>query len=716
MPINNFISEINNYLPNYEIRLLAIAFVLFVLLFTIPFTIFRKNIRISFILHVVLLCIYSVLPVLLLLFTTFNITEVIYKENLLLLAIYLITVILETVSLLLVILLKKKFYRITLIKTGFLFLSFLLILLLSLFQQPKVISKGANEVGILNESSNIEIAFNIPINKSNLKVHLSPESDIDIQYDTFLFLNQWVTGFTISPKESFLPEQKIVVYTTGLSRIFPNGKHQENSQEFFTPGSPSIEEVVLGADINNVRIDEEILLELDSKDQRFVEWEVTFIPETEYSVERDNSDKVSITPTNLKQGTEYTLMVYRNIIRYDTQTNKKISQETHELVGQFNFKTIPAPGIVSFNRDGVFLSNKDPLIITFESPLDKTSIIEKTSITPAIEGTTSVSEDLTQLIFQPSGEFSKNTEYTFTILKGVKNILGGYIENDTNIVFTTPGYLKHISSSPWNGAKDISISTKTISLTFNQPVNKESVQQNWQISPNIGGTFSWKGNTVYYSLASNLTAGTKYTISLPVGVKSLYGYDSNSVISTSFTTKPETVLLSVPLYYQSESFTCNLAAARMVLAYKGISSSEQDMKNYIGVAIEGEPQNPNSKWINGYGVHSGPLSSYISSRGVSNSIKTGWNLTSALQEVKAGHPVLLYVYNGYSTPMGAFTLEGGFTGYKGMHSEVIVGFVGTPEAPVSVTTNDPWRGRRSYSPSSLIGKWGYLGYTAIVIY
>ena len=121
----------------------------------------------------------------------------------------------------------------------------------------------------------------------------------------------------------------------------------------------------------------------------------------------------------------------------------------------------------------------------------------------------------------------------------------------------------------------------------------------------------------------------------------------------------------------------------MVLGYKGISSSESSIKSSVGIG-----QNPDSDWVEEYGVHWGPISSYISSRGVSNSIKRGWNLTAALEEVKKGHPTLLYMYNGYTQPKGAFTLDGGYTEYKGMHPEILVGYVGTPSNPVQIKVQD----------------------------
>lgn len=713
MQIIELLTEINNYLPSYEFRILFLLFLGGITILGIVFFLLRRKLKrkitIAAISFLVLL-IYLAFPIVGYI-NGYPYEQYLTTEFIILTSTYLI-ILLAVIIFLILLSFKKSFAKV------FFWLQFLislaiiiLLLAASVFAEPKVYSRGASEEGILEEASGITVSFSVPMNKDALDIHISPETEIDISY-TYVFNSpNWITSFTVQPKESFLPDQKVVIYTTGISRIFPNGQKHENSQEFFTPSTPTIEQVVLGADTNNFPLNEGIIVELDSKDQQFVEWEPVFEPLVEYEVKRDSTDKIEIVPLNLKQGTEYKILLYRNIIKYNTQTYQKISQESRELIKEISFRTIPAPGLTGFNRDNSYISNKEPLILTFESPILESSITGKVSITPVVEGDITLSEDKKQIIFTPKSEFSKNTEYTVTIGKGIMNTLGGYIEEDIVIAFKTPGYVKLSSASPWNGAKDIAITTKTISLTFDQPVNKESVETNWSITPNMSGTFSWKKNTVYYTIDGTLSYGTKYTISVAPGIVSIYGFNSNTTISTSFTTKYETVLLNVPQYYQSESFTCNLAATRMILAYKGISSTEGGIRDSIGIG-----ENPSTSWVDGYGVHSGPISSYISSRGVSNSIKSGWNLTSALQEVKNGNPVLLYVYNGYSQPYGAFELLGGYTGYKGMHSEVIVGYVGKPESPQTIYTNDPWRGRRTYTPSTLLSKWAYLGYTGIVIY
>jgi uncharacterized protein YvpB len=212
-----------------------------------------------------------------------------------------------------------------------------------------------------------------------------------------------------------------------------------------------------------------------------------------------------------------------------------------------------------------------------------------------------------------------------------------------------------------------------------------------------------------YAIAGSLGYLTKYRYYVNTGVMAEYGTDSTAVISGSFTTKSNVTLLGVPLYSQPlGTFICNLVATRMVLAYKGIYVSNSQVQNSLGTG-----SNPNVDYVDGYGVHWGPVNTYLHSKGVSSEIKQGWNLTALLNEVAQGHPVILWWWNRYGSQY-TFNL-GGATAYNEMHSEVVVGFVGEPSNPSSIITNDPWRGRLYYTPSTFNATWSYIGKTAIVV-
>ena len=715
MEFENWITGVSDNLPNFTVRIFLLSFFLVwlsvsIVLFLIPIKKRKKKKRKLTFRYLI----GGIVPLLLgsSIYLLYDPSlKNIFGNNLiyLLVPIGISSLIYFTKHILIVIKKRKILKILTLAEIGLIFLLTLSLSIVSLFTVPHVFLD--NDSKILETTGDITLNFTSPLKKSDIKITVSPESNITLEYDYFLGLESLVESVRIVPLESFLPDQKVVIYTTGIQRIFPWASKHENSQEFFTPKAPVIEEVVLGTDIQNVSVVQPITLDLDSKDQQSVEWSAIFTPYAEYKIIRDLDDTVTIQPEKLKQGTTYSLEVIKSIIIYNPITLEKISTQSQEVETQLTFKTAPAPGIKNFNRESEYLSNSEPLVINFEVALNEDTLKDRVKISPQVEGNISLSSDKKQLIFTPKSSFAKNTQYTVTILNGLENVLGGYIEKDITLSFKTPGYVGLLYASPRNWSTNVSLTTSYISLTFNQPVDHTSVQERFSISPKINGSFSWSGNTMYYKFANTLPYSTKYTVSIAKGVKAIYGIDSTSTISTSFTTKHQTFLLNVPYYGQQESFTCNIAAARMVLGYKGIYISEGTIKSGVGIG-----QNPDADWVDKYGVHWGPISSYISSKGVSNSIKRGWNLTSALLEVKSGHPVLVYVYNGRTLPKGAFTLDGGYTGYKGMHSEVIVGYIGTPQSPTTVITNDPWLGKRYQSVSSFKYYWSYLGNTGIVIY
>lgn len=722
MEFENWITQLSDKLPNYNVRVfLLLSFTFLIIIFTLSVFFSKKVFQSNFIntlktySNLILACISITVGTLIYFFYSKYLFQF-FDNNLLYIISPFVYLFIFSISKYIITIFKKEKIQNTISIVGLVIIStlFSLLLLISLLSVPHISLKSNSNTKILENSEQITLNFSSPQKASDIVITVSPEITFDISYDYFLGLKGLINSITITPTESFLPNQKVVVYTTGIQRIFPWGIKHENSQEFFTPREPEIEEVVLGADIQNVNITQPILIELDSNDSKSIEWKAIFNPDVEYKITRNYDNKLVIQPLKLKQGTDYELEIIKSVVKYNPKTLEKISTQSEESVSKISFKTTPPPGVLSYNRSSQIISNSEPLTIDFGIPLKEDSLIGKTSISPLIGGTTTLSSDKKQLIFSPNSPFLKNTEYVFTILSGIENVLGGYTENDIAISFKTPGYVGLSYSSPRNGSSGVSNTTSSISLTFNQPINHTSVQERFSIYPNISGSFSWSGDTLTYRFSSSLAYATKYTVTISGGVIATYGINSTSNISTSFTTKPETVLLNVPLYSQSESFTCNLAATRMVLAYKGISTTESSIRNSIGIG-----QDPDSNWVDKYGVHWGPISSYISSRGINNALKRGWNLTSALQEVKNGHPILIYVYNGSSTPMGPMDLAGGYIGYKGMHSAVIIGYIGSPESPTTVIVNDPWRGKRYLSQSSFRYLWYYSGYlnnTGIIIY
>ena len=148
----------------------------------------------------------------------------------------------------------------------------------------------------------------------------------------------------------------------------------------------------------------------------------------------------------------------------------------------------------------------------------------------------------------------------------------------------------------------------------------------------------------------------------------------------------------------------------MALAYRGVILSENAIQSAVGTGTD-----PNANWVPGYGVHIDPIANYISKyRNVS--VKHNWNVTDMLKEVTNGNPVMIWEYNRYSQPYGSFTFSNGVTGYTGMHSEIVRGYIGDINNPTHILTNDPWRGRLTYDIATFNSVWSYLNNTALVVY
>lgn len=709
MDIESLATSVSNLLPTYDIRIFFISFLfLWSIVLILPSPRFKSQIA-NKLLPLAIILLYIASLALLVLLLDIN-TSFLRQYPLLTIPLIYIFLLLVLKISFVFLKSKKNFSSLVKVLTIPIFTLFFTAIFASLLSRPYVTSNTLLDNNLLNAEGKIELTFTTPVRKDSVTVNLSPDTESIYEYKEFLGLNSWITQVNIYPEKSFLPEQKVVVYTTGLKRIFLGGNVHEQSIEYFTPSEPEVKGVSVEDGAMDVAVNTDIVLELDGEDQNFVDWDIMFEPHVKYTLNRDNPKALVLKPEGLKQGVEYKVQILKTIVQYDMTTDEEITRLETELEREIHFTTVSPPGVKDFNRKESIMSNSEPIKIEFEFPLDPNSIEDKFSISPDIEGSISLSDDNKQLIFTPNIPFSKDTKYTIVIKNGLKNMLGGYIEKDITLTFKTPGNVTVLSVIPTNYSSGLLITTKQIAITFNQPVDHSSAQSKFSISPSVKGSFSWSDNTMYYRFSSNLNYGTRYTFSIASGVKSLYGSDSSQKYTYSFTTKNETVTLNVPLYYQSESFTCNLAAARMVLAYKGKSVSEASAKSAIGIGTD-----PDSSWVDQYGTHWGPLSSYLSNQGVPNTVKRNWNLTDALKEVKAGHPVILYVYNNNTQPKGPFELPGGSTGYKGMHSEVIVGYVGTPENPIQVITNDPWRGKRYLSPSHIKGVWSYIGNTALVI-
>jgi len=138
--------------------------------------------------------------------------------------------------------------------------------------------------------------------------------------------------------------------------------------------------------------------------------------------------------------------------------------------------------------------------------------------------------------------FSKNTEYNLKIYRSLQKfsyVTGSVIEKQEKIELESI----HFRTVALPGVKSTSPSgfgvmvDSNIEIIFNQPVQKESVESNFSITPSIEGEYSWKSDTEFvFDPASNLTKNTLYTVKI---LKNVIAYDGSAIESEiifSFTT------------------------------------------------------------------------------------------------------------------------------------------------------------------------------------
>ena len=195
-------------------------------------------------------------------------------------------------------------------------------------------------------------------------------------------------------------------------------------------------------------------------------------------------------------------------------------------------------------------------------------------------------------------------------------------------------------------------------------------------------------------------------------------------------TYPATHKLPIPQYYQHHTYTCYSAAAKMALAYRGVTIDEIGFLSEIGfdstkrnyaTNLWGDPNQGivgamDGNQGGGYGAHWQPVANAISKyRPVE--VKQNWNLTDLLATVATGSPVMVWWVNGVwpAKDISWNTSNGRVYTVNGMHVEVVTGYEGLVEKPQLIYTNDPWRGARQYHPDTFSNLWRWFSNTAIVI-
>lgn len=596
----------------------------------------------------------------------------------------------------------------------------------------------------------IEVIFNMPVSISTLKPFLSREElKGEWVYDRYLGL-PLTRRARFYPEVTLLPDQRLVVYMTGVKRPFVEEGH-EHSFNFYTHKPPEVERIFPLYDSQEVDTGTFIDVEYRSDLTESTAWTYQFTPAVTFNETKINGRTIRLTPIEpLAQSETYKLEIFRTSRVYNLKTNEIIDQDNPELVHELSFRTVKAPLVSKFTPSGTGVRENAEIQMKFEVAMDRQMVESSLNITPVFEYSLQWDDDKTLRIL-PAQPLTKETEYVFTLPAGLRSKTGGVSEREIRYAFTTIGAVKVSTFSPANGIVRVPRNS-TISVTFDQEIDQASAQSLFSVSPAVNGTFSWNGNTLTLTPSSPLNFDTTYTIRLQPGIKTVYGLDSKETFTSAFTTVSNVTLLpgfsAASFDHQDYNFTCGVAAFKMLLTRRGFSTNEDSLIALMGHDTSSFVYNPSglSSWGNpnraflgygngsgnptarsAYGVHWDPIIRVANQTyGIQTRLYRGWNVQGLAGEIAAGHPVQIWWWNGVSNYYGASgsslvywtdnqtgqTVEA----LQGMHSVLVVGFYGDASNPTSFIVLDPWWGYNVYSIEKFNNQWPKLGNTGVAFY
>lgn len=557
-----------------------------------------------------------------------------------------------------------------------------------------------------SEIPEYEIQFDLPVDTDNIKFKMSPQIDGKWEYEK-IWKSSLVRKVSFKPDHSILPDQRVVIYITGLRTKWDNGKLHEQPLEFNSPTIPQILSTNPKEGSTDFSPESNIEVNFDSPLGQFTEVDYTISPYTEHEVKKvDEKTHIIQLKNELLLDQEYQIVAKRSVRQYRLENNEEIIRGEPIQILDLKFKTAGNPLVESYSPKGNAVNPEESFKAVFTQTMIQDQVEKNFSITPEIKGEITWVDQRT-FIFTPENQFQKNTTYKIIFSKGIEGTVFGETKEDINIEFKTAGEVKILSISPLDGSNAVEISSE-ISIEFDQPVDRQSVEDRFQIYPAIEGTFSWSKNLMKFLPSHNFGYETRYTISIQPGIKSVYGEDSTEEFSYSFTTKGQLTTIDFPMYLQQSNFTCGVVSGRMVLAYYGINLTEQQLVDQIG--FNGDPE---IGLVYNYGLHPEPIADLFGSYGLTTQVMTNWNVQGIANEIEQGRPVIVWWFNQMSQRSGPFTLASGSTGYNGMHAEVVYGFRGSVDNPTAFLMRDPWRGHTEYSTEFFIYNWSYINYTAL---
>lgn len=294
------------------------------------------------------------------------------------------------------------------------------------------------------------------------------------------------------------------------------------------------------------------------------------------------------------------------------------------------------------------------------------------------------------------------------------------INNVTDISIPAPVTTEQINSVENNTGdlnltilpKGIHQSIKSkITIIASNDIDPKSLEDAFSITPEVLGKFSVHGRVATFTPSKDLDPATNYTVTIDSRFKDMNGISLTKPVVENFETNPAVHILSVPYYRQIYSRSCEAAALRMALAYRGVIVNDLEIVKAAGY----KPRNPD--WVKkiwddpyemfvgfiggenlGYGMYASALQKALNYYDYEGQVLIKPTMQEIAQEVLNNNPVVIWGYISGTTPrMSYFYTEDGkrVPVYSNEHARTVVGVVGDATDPIGFYINDPLNGKQN---------------------
>ena len=406
------------------------------------------------------------------------------------------------------------------------------------------------------------------------------------------------------------------------------------------------------------------------------------------------------------------------------------------------FMLYPSPRVISSRYSLANGSDRDRFEITFNRPVVRKSLTK--NITPSVAGLWIFEDPIydthlyRKIVFYPYSRLVPGREYKIEI-SGIANFLNNNSSSyaysfRTQDVYDVLGESTQgnkfsvIGSFPQDGWDGINTDS-TIRIRFSHPVDKNSAESHFSLLPEVAGSFLWESETMIFKPSSSLEYATKYSIIESEGVNILNGTFLTQKYTASFTTQNEITKLEVPSFLQKYTLSCEIAALRMVLSYRGITVDEDALLQKIGFDPNGKNGNvwgnpyvgfvgniKGKQMVNGYGVYWEPIARAANNYRYSKSFEN-WTINNLTESIQKSTPVIVWISIAGRQPTIWLTPTGDrIKAVSDEHAVVVTGFSGPPNNPTQIIVNDPLIGEAFWSRESFEKKWASFSNSGVLVF